>query len=191
MTNPNSLSSCGYQGEGDRFAAEQWRPVPGFERFYEVSSTGLVWSRRTEQILRGSLVKGYLNVRLTLKRKLFHRPIHRLVCQAFHGHCPPDKEMVGHLDGNSLNNHANNLAWITRSENTLHSIKHGTYNSLPPPPTSHRGEKHPMAKLTLQDVSEIKRRLAAGETRRPIAHDFGVSLTAISGIKTRKYWNYE
>lgn len=166
-----------------------WLPVPGFDR-YEVSDQGQVWSSRTQSLLKGTISKGYLVVRLCKEGRRVPRPVHRLVCIAFHGPCPADKEMVGHLDGDKLNNRVGNLAWITRSENTLHSIQHGTYSHNPPPRHSMPGSSHPMAKLTEHDVSAIRERLRSGETRRPIASDYGVSLTCISGIKTGKHWSH-
>lgn len=166
--------------------AEEWQPVPGFA-LYEVSNMGRVWSRRTERMLTGTPCKGYTNVRLTKGRKRCLRPIHRLVCQAFHGDCPPDKEMVGHLDGDPLNNRAGNLAWITRSENTLHSIAHGTFRGDPVAVIG-RGERHARAKLSAVDVRDVRARLAEGETCNAIAKRFGVGQTAISKIKTGERW---
>lgn len=68
---------------------------------------------------------GYSYVRLTLdgKRKKFF--IHRLVCTLFHGPRPSDKHEVRHIDGNSLNNCYDNLAWGTRKENAEDRDRHG------------------------------------------------------------------
>lgn len=43
--------------------------------------------------------------------------VHRLVCLAFHGPCPPECTDVAHKDHNSLNNRASNLAWSTHADN--------------------------------------------------------------------------
>ena len=43
--------------------------------------------------------------------------IHRLVCEAFHGPCPPDKSVVIHIDEDGLNNKPDNLKWGTQKEN--------------------------------------------------------------------------
>ena len=51
--------------------------------------------------------------------------VHRFVCIAFHGLPPVGKE-VAHLDGDGLNNAADNLAWVTHSENEKHKQAHGT-----------------------------------------------------------------
>lgn len=55
--------------------------------------------------------------KLTIKSKRFGTLIvSRLVCEAFHGKAPPDKPEARHLDGDSLNNCADNLRWSTRKE---------------------------------------------------------------------------
>jgi len=60
-----------------------------------------------------------------------HYYVHRIVCIAFHpieGKVTYDDyaEMeVNHKDGNTLNNHKDNLEWVTHSENMLHSYAQG------------------------------------------------------------------
>lgn len=53
------------------------------------------------------------------------RKVHRLVCEAFNGPAPERTE-VSHLDGDSLNNVADNLAWETHEENMQRTREHGT-----------------------------------------------------------------
>ena len=53
--------------------------------------------------------------------------VHRLICYAFHPIegkeklSDYDKIQVNHKDGNTLNNHADNLEWVSNSENMFHS----------------------------------------------------------------------
>lgn len=49
-------------------------------------------------------------------RKLGNLKVHRLVCEAFHGPCPPGMEVL-HDDEDGLNNRPENLRWGTRKEN--------------------------------------------------------------------------
>ena len=51
-----------------------------------------------------------------------------------------------------------------------------------------RGEDRPDAKLTEQDVREIRRRLSFGESQRSLAIRFGVSRTAVSAISSGRNW---
>lgn len=53
----------------------------------------------------------------------------------------------------------------------------------------HSGEKSPLAKLTSEQVQEIRTRLAAGETGRSLAIIYKVCPMQISRIKTGKRWN--
>jgi hypothetical protein len=53
-----------------------------------------------------------------------------------------------------------------------------------------RGEKHHFAKLTEQEVMEIKRRLQNGESQRAIAADYGVTGPTISRINTGSKWSH-
>jgi hypothetical protein len=53
-----------------------------------------------------------------------------------------------------------------------------------------RGEKAHNAKLTADDIREIRRRCDARESQRVIASDFGVSASAITVIKLRKTWTH-
>lgn len=63
----------------------------------------------------------------SLCTKLNTYKVHRLICYAFHpiAERPTlsdyDDLQVNHKDGNTFNNHADNLEWVTSSENMLHA----------------------------------------------------------------------
>lgn len=52
------------------------------------------------------------------------------------------------------------------------------------------GSRHPKAKLTEDQVREIKRRLANGEQQKVIAKDYGVSPTSIRAIAIGRNWGH-
>lgn len=118
-----------------------WKPVVGWEEFYEVSDDGQV--RRFEYVKVGgggsrqvipagpvaSRVNpaGYLGVTLVRAPRRWVVHVHRLVIEAFVGPRPSPKHEVRHLDGDKSNNSAANLAWGTSSENKLDVIRHGRH----------------------------------------------------------------
>jgi len=106
-----------------------WLPVPGFRGDYDVSDQGEVRShkRGRTRLLKAALnPQGYLVVYLYLDAVLYRRPVHSLVALTFHGP-RPECWQTRHLDGNPLNNSAENLAYGTRSENVQDCLRHGTH----------------------------------------------------------------
>lgn len=115
---------------------EIWKPVIGYEELYEVSNLGRV--RSLDRVVdrgyyglhlhKGKLLSptnngtGYLIVGLNGNdRKRKNHYIHRLVADAFIPN-NENKEQVNHIDRNRANNRADNLEWVTRSENIIYSI---------------------------------------------------------------------
>lgn len=99
---------------------EYWKAVVGYE--YEVSSFGRVRNKITKNVLT-NLDKnrlGYLRVVLFKDHEKKRFFIHRLVATAFIPNLE-NKPQVNHKDGNKQNNNLENLEWVTRSENQLHS----------------------------------------------------------------------
>lgn len=117
---------------------EIWKPVVGYEDFYEVSSLGEVRSKdRVVNKGNGPFIKkgirmkksptttGYYKIRLTDKEgKGKEYKIHRLVAFAFIPN-PENKPNINHIDGNPINNHVSNLEWCTQSENVYHAYENG------------------------------------------------------------------
>ena len=110
--------------------SREWRPVKGYEGFYEVANDGTVRSlpRDTERA-GGAIVhyegrvlthtfdtRGYHGVTLCKEHKQRRVRVHRLVAEAFVDN-PDGKPHVNHLDENKDNNHASNLEWCTPAEN--------------------------------------------------------------------------
>lgn len=105
---------------------EEFRTIPGYEGFYEVSNFGRVRRVETQRVLKGKTLRnGYREVSLCREGSPRFFLIHRLVMLAFKG-APPEKHEVCHNDGNKENNRLDNLRYDTHSNNAKDRVKHGT-----------------------------------------------------------------
>jgi len=117
--------------------SEQWKPIAGYEGYYQVSDLGRVrsmarvipeprWGARRQpaKIHNPWLSHGYPNVTLHRDGIRQTRIVHRLVLEAFVGPCPEGMEGC-HNDGNPRNNRLDNLRWDTPLANNLDVIRHG------------------------------------------------------------------
>ena len=98
---------------------EIWKPVIGYEGFYEVSNCGRVKSlhRGKERILKPSPDgDGYLYVILCKNGEKSKGRVHQLVMRAFVGKCPDGYE-VDHFDWNPKNNSLGNLSYQPKGVN--------------------------------------------------------------------------
>lgn len=101
-----------------RIENEVWTEVNNTNGKYLISNLGRVLSRaRIVKLHSQELRKGYYSVSICGK----HRSVHRLVAEHFVPN-PKNKPEVDHIDGNPLNNVAENLRWVTRQENELNPI---------------------------------------------------------------------
>jgi len=161
---------------------EIWRTVEEFPD-YEVSNLGRVRSmkRANPIILTPWKHKfGYDFVSLSVRgQKQYKRLIHGLVCHAFHGPKPSPSHEVAHADGSVENNSADNLRWATPKENNADKHRHGTHLN--------DGQFKPF--LTEDNIREIRRLLAGGNSTYRIAKMFFVSQAAISHIKLGRRWS--
>ena len=167
---------------------ENWKAVVGYDGLYEVSDLGRVRSlpRLTATGMRGGkLLKPRLNTAGYLRVNLSdgvtkHQPsnVHQLVALAFPA---GDGPQVRHLDGNKLNNRADNLRYGTSKEDYQDRVKHGVrYDTT--------GERNGQAKLTEIDVVAIKHGLQLGVKQVVLAPYFGVSFQTISEIHRGLSW---
>ena len=159
----------------------EWRSVPGWEGFYEISNSGKVRSvaravTRCDGVIQRYAARlktpvidksGYDTVQLcnTSNGRLATFIVHRLVALAFIPN-PCAKPFINHLDFNRRNNVVSNLEWVTLAENSRHSCKNGRQA---------RGERHGQAKLTEAIVREARRKRANGVSYKRLAEIYGVT----------------
>ena len=119
---------------------EQWKPIKGFEGFYEVSSLGNVRSldrpwkdgwgnpciRKGKVLAPQPNSRGYKRIELKANGKKERHFVHRLVAIAFVEN-PNNLPVVNHKDFNIVNNCADNLEWTTQNGNYQYSFVRGRY----------------------------------------------------------------
>lgn len=116
---------------------EIWKPVKGYEGFYEVSNFGKIKSvavfshtagkvvmRKIPMVLKPETTHdGYKRVLLSLFGKKKKYSVHRIVAAAFIPN-PNNYPVVNHKDEDTANNKADNLEWCTAKYNS-------NYGTLP------------------------------------------------------------
>lgn len=117
----------------------EWRPISGYEGYYEVSNKGVIRSldrdiehavsgtiRRRGRIIRLKPHKdGYQVVTLHKEGRRKNRMVHQLVLEAFVGPCPSGQQTC-HNNGDPSDNRVENLRWDTQKENMADKRRHGT-----------------------------------------------------------------
>lgn len=101
---------------------EQWRPVVGYEDYYEVSNLGNIRRKKSKRLRKIDYAPIYPTILFSVKEKHTTYRVHRIVAKAF---LKPieGKTHVNHKDGNHSNNRVDNLEWCTQKENNLHSFR--------------------------------------------------------------------
>lgn len=118
---------------------EEWKDIAGYEGYYEVSSYGNVRSkdryiypknankpvfRAAKTMAQNLNSDGYPTVHLSRDGKSTRISVHILVAKAFvEGY--KDGLEVDHIDFDRNNNRADNLRWVTHSENVARTYENG------------------------------------------------------------------
>ena len=100
---------------------EEWKAIEGYDGKYLVSNKARIKSlkHKKEKLLTAfPNNKGYLRVCLCRNGQGRHYLVSRLVAEAFCENMRPEEaRVVDHIDGNIRNNNADNLQWLSLSEN--------------------------------------------------------------------------
>lgn len=167
---------------------EIWRDIADYGGKYQVSNFARVRSlyRGKTKLIKPDIIHtGYLRVTLYKDGKTKSHYVHVLVAKAFVPN-PEGKRQVNHISGDKANNRVENLEWTTGSENQKHAYSTGLHPS---------GCNRPNAKLTAEQVREIRRDCVPGDPERgfkPFARKFNVSNETIKKVYYREtYKNVE
>ena len=109
--------------------SELYKPIPGYEDLYQITTLGRVYSTRRHMFLAGGKnSKGYRLVNLYRNGKGKTMKVHRLVATAF---VPSEDglEQVDHIDQNKTNNAAWNLRWASSAQNKANVARRRTNTS--------------------------------------------------------------
>lgn len=128
--------------------------------------------------------QGYRRVKLSLpdgSKKGFL--VSHLVCEAFHGARPAGHIHCAHWDGDSSNDHKDNLRWATPQQNVGDDRRrHGR---------TPKGERNGRSVLSACQVNEM-RRLYTGEYGQVamLSRMYGLSYSATSAIIKGERWSW-
>ena len=156
---------------------ERWCAIAGFEGVYEVSSCGNVrrLTTRGGRILDGPRrlklsptadKQGRLRVSLWLAGKASVGMVATLVAETFIGK-RPQGDHVDHINRENTDNRVCNLRFLSASLNS-----------------SNPGSLHPNAKLTEEQVSEIRQHL------RRLAQQYGISPSTFAQLANGRSWRH-
>ena len=128
---------------------ETWYDIPNYEGLYEASSLGnirtksgkttssarfanRVWKQRVMKQKIKKSKNGRMDAMVCLWKdgKPRYHLVSRLIASAFHGDMLFSNMTVNHIDGNTLNNSADNLEWLSRSDNIKYGFSNGQFDSF-------------------------------------------------------------
>lgn len=171
---------------------EEWKHIPSTDGLYEASNCGRIRRAETCRILTPGYTNGYLQVRLAVVKGTSRLAyVHRLVCEAFHGPALTSGMQAAHRNRQRDDNSLSNLRWATQADNEADKMLHGVAN---------KGARHGNAKLTDEDVKQIRESLndwprhpsgrRANGSIGKLAATFGVSPSCIHAIAECSAWRH-
>lgn len=131
---------------------EIWKDIDGYNGKYQISNKGEV--RSFSRWKNGEILKGgccgkpgpyrFVSLVGSGRKDVKQFYIHRLVAKYFVEN-PNNYKEVNHIDGNTLNNSAENLEWCSHLYNMRHALKNGKLSH-----DFEKGKKHKNSKAVYQ-----------------------------------------
>lgn len=125
---------------------EKWKAIPGYEGLYEASNQGRIRTVKRSYInnlgieihVDQKIIKQRYFIRKKRRNAVVNlnnhgvkkaKSVPRMIAMAW---CPGYKEglTVNHIDGNTLNNCAENLEWLSNEKNIKQGHRTGLYNGM-------------------------------------------------------------
>lgn len=148
--------------------------IPGFSN-YLINKDGRVYTKNYNKIMIPHISnRGYKTLTLCKNGEKHQRSLHRLLAMVFIPN-PNNYPLVRHLNDKKGDNRIENLAWGTHLDNFFDKKKNGGV------PTENRK----IWALKEKDVLSIYK---SNETHMVLAEKFGVSVTTIHRVKTKKFY---
>ena len=156
-----------------------FRKVPGTEDLYAHESGSLVGfnlvTNKWHVLKLQTSASGYKHFKY--RQKAWR--VNRAVLLA-HGGAQTGPQ-CRHKNGVRDDNRACNLEWGTNQDNVNDRERHGT---------TARHAAHGMAKVSMEQVLEIRARVARGENQARVAKDYGLTQGHVSAIHNRRTWRH-
>jgi hypothetical protein len=173
---------------------ETWKPVSGYDGYYEVSSNGRVRSldriidHPLVQVRHGKMLKqtpnhkGYMRVSLNKNGNKKQEFVHKLVAQSFIYNIKRNPQ-INHIDGNKLNNNVENLEWCTNKENCQHAAKLKLRSPI-------KGSSHHNTVLSEEQVIDLKQKRKEGWSYLRLMSFFNITKNNVASICTGRTWKH-
>jgi hypothetical protein len=168
--------------------SENWKPVVGYEAFYEVSDLGRVralFNSRNNRYKAGRILKTqspaakYLQINICPPgEKPRHISLAAMILEAFVGP-RPEGHISRHLDDAKRNNVLGNLSWGTYGQNEEDKARNG--HAL-------IGTRNHAAKLSDQKVRTMRLCSEIGTPVKTLMRLYGVSENTIRRVLKRESW---
>lgn len=159
---------------------EKWKFIEGTKELYKVSDLGNIYSVKTRIIRKAWIHKNYLTIQIRIYGVTKKLAVHRVVAQAFIPN-PENKPEINHKNGIKTDNRAVNIEWCTGEENRLHAAKMGL---IP------KGVQVVQAKLTNEDVEQIRTLSLLGVSNSEIAPLFKITQANVYAIVNKATWKH-